>query len=625
MTEAQVALVVGSNMTAQAVSAAAATAYATAEIATAVYNAQIVTATHEAGMATATEDARLSQADQQRVDLALSVDSNNATAAAALNTQALADNAARLAAENDRRLKENTLSYIRGIVLIVFLSLAGLVILALTCLKVYDFIDRAIQRRRALALLAGKSPIQDAPAPARISITGPTTPAPELTTGQTSYPRLTADTPIAALPANTRSQLLRSQAYALRQFDANIAQWKTYEGSKALVGVGLDGPITFDPAIDPHMLWTGSSRRGKSSNAKLYLSALIRLGYYIVILNERASDYAAMSGHSNVTNLRAYSDSQRLDFALETIRAAVLEMDRRDQILQARGLNSWAKLIAAEPEAPPLFILIDEAIELCQAGGRGYQDELLSLIYKLVSQAGKFSIGIGLCATDPTARQLGDIGYGVIQQCGRVVFGFNSDSPSRSVLGDTSAVGLPPGQFIAVKGDGERVAGLGFNTDTATLINYVNGLPVANLKPPPAVARLTGPAVYLSGNSAPAEDLQEKDPALARLLADSALIGQYSGSKITSRTAIADRLRADGHPGWGSTGENIKRVELALEYRARVFSDTWAASILSSKPTTALAAEDRERLSSAVLPPPAPAVPSWLARPAASSDPLKAK
>lgn len=603
MTAAQVTIVVGATQTAQAVRATseagyiaatgtAAAATSTGVAAASTAEAAVATATHASAMATATEDARLSQADQALVDIAVTVAQDNAAAAALLNQQVIQDNANRLAAEAVKRERSNLLAFIRGVVLIILLALSGFAILLLIGVMVFDRLDMAKQRRRALAILAGVAPAPSGSDKGNklISVTAPAAALPpgqpgRLTTGQT---------PLAALPSNARSQVLRSQAVALRDYQADWGKWEGYRGEKVIVGVGLDGPISFDPAVNPHMLWTGSSRRGKSTNAVVYLTSLIRLGYYVVILNERASDFAPLTGRPNVTNLRAFSDNQRLDLALEAMKAAVAEMERRDLILQFKGLNNWASLLQAEPEAPPLFFLIDEAIELCQSGGQAYQDDLLNLIYKIASQAGKFSIGIGLCATDPTSRQLGSVGYGVIQQCGRVVFGFNSDSPSRSVLGDTSAVGLPPGQFIAVRGDGDRVAGVGFRADPPKLTGYLDRLAVPSVIPPATVARLTGPGAYLK--TVENEALQEKDPALARLMSDSNLIGRYSGSNLTSRTAIAERLRSDGYQGWGSTGENVKRVELALEYRARVMGDEWARQIIEDKSTTALAAEDRARI-----------------------------
>ena len=54
-----------------------------------------------------------------------------------------------------------------------------------------------------------------------------------------------------------------------------------------------------------------------------------------------------------------------------------------------------------------------------------------------------------------------------------------------------------------------------------------------------------------------------------------------------TRSAICEVLREQGHVGWGRTGPNVQRVELALNYLAAK-GNGWAQGILSGRRSSAV-------------------------------------
>ena len=581
--------------TAQAVAAAAAVATADAQATAAQATVDSADMTQAAVLATATEDMRLSNIDDQRVAIELEARKNDLKAAEQINQQIVADNQRRLDDEAARRAQEAQIAFYRSAVLIGLLALIGLATLGLIAMLMADRLHRMRRREEALRLLKEQGQPSSRPTttqPAQAQITagaGRATAAQGLTVSAPAQPQPR----VAALPPNQRTLLLQQAANSLSGMVANwqeFSRWNTRD--QMVVGVGLNGPIVFDLALLPHIFTAGMTRKGKSTLLRVLLAYMATSGYNVVVLNERSSDFSGLA-LPNVMNIRGFSEAQRLRMVQETFAAAIVEMNRRDGILHAAGVSTWREYLRQQPhETPLMFLFVDEFLELTQ-GSRSTRNDLMSNALTLSSQAGKFGIGIGLNATDPTQRALGDIGYSVIQNCARICLGVNTTYASMSVLGDGSAFGLPSGQFIAIDHNGDRHAGIGFNPTAAQLQAYIQERKPEAMRPFPVA--LTAVSRSITEEEAEA-DLEETDPELSKIIEDSRIISTLSGSgrigrSPDSRSAICEVLYEQGHIGWGRTGPNVRRVELALMYLASK-GDRWADGILSSSRSTAVTLED---------------------------------
>lgn len=249
----------------------------------------------------------------------------------------------------------------------------------------------------------------------------------------------------------------------------NDAAWKYFaqHRSSTRVLLGMESgarPILLDTQASPHLFIAGSSRRGKTTGGLVpYVAWALTVGFNVVLLGERAADFGSFYEHCNVTNLRAFSDEERVELTQAALEAARREMERRDQVLHAAGLNTWREMMQLEPdEAGAILIAIDEFLALATMGGTAVHRSMMQNVASLTSQAGKFGIGLVLAATDPRREALGPMGYLAIKQCARMAFGFNDRGSSRSVLGDDAAFNLPQGAFIYEGVAGGRQRGVAF-------------------------------------------------------------------------------------------------------------------------------------------------------------------
>ena len=531
----------------------------------------------------------LDDVEDNRVAIEMENRRSALVAADQLNQQIVTDNQRRLDQAAAKRDQQNAIAYTRSMVLVALMALLGLAVFIFIVAAIFDRFHRIRRREEALRILQGPQPQPDVPQ------------LPASAVGGAGTGRLTiskpADPPmrLSALPPQQRVQLLQQSAASLAGHVANwdeFARWR--KPGQVVIGVGPSGPVVFNLSLLPHIFAAGATRKGKSTLVRVLLAYLATSGYNVVILNERSSDFATLGTLPSVLNLRGFSAAQRLRLAQDAFAGAVEEMNRRDGILHAAGIPTWNEFLRQNPhEAPPTFIFVDEFLELAQ-GNRQAQDGLMRDALTISSQAGKFGIGIGLNATDPTQRALGDVGYSVIQNCARICLGVNTTYASVSVLGDASAFGLPAGQFIAIDHDGQRHAGIGFNPRPEQLSAYVRQYQPANVRPFPVA--ITAVSRSLTAEETQ-DDLDTVDPELSRIIEDSQVIATLSGSgrigrSADSRSAICEVLYDLGHIGWGRTGPNVRRVELALAYMASK-GDQWAATILAKSRTTALTVDDK--------------------------------
>ena len=531
---------------------------------------------------------KLDTVEDQRIDIEIENRRSALAAADQLNQQIVADNQRRLDQAAAEREREAAAKHARSIVLIVLMGLLGLVGILLLVAAIVDRLHRMSRREEALRALKGQ---QAAPA------------APQITAADSArQPRLTVSGPpdpqtrVASLPPRQRTALLQQSVAAL---EGQVANWDEFarwnKPDQMVIGVGVNGPITLDLALLPHLFIAGATRKGKSTLVRVLLSYLATNGFNVVILNERSSDFAALADMPNVLNLRGFSASQRLRLAQDAFAGAVEEMNRRDEILHAAAVPTWREYLRNNPRETPLtFIFVDEFLELAQ-GNRQAQDALMRDALTIASQAGKFGIGIGLNATDPTQRALGEVGYTVAQNCARVGLGLNSTYASMSLFGDDSAFGLPAGRFVVIDHEGQRHAGVGFNPRPAQLASYLEQRQPTVVRPFPVA--LTAVSRSLTTEETQ-PDLDTTDPELSRVIEDSQLISTILdsaaiGRATDSRSAICETLYELGHIGWGRTGPNVRRVELSLNYLASKGNQR-AAAILAKSRSTSLTQDDAQ-------------------------------
>ncbi len=615
--ERATAIAVNATSTAQAASAQATSQAFTAQETQVASIAQATAAqatvvsddmTRMAVIATATRSRELDAADDARIGIELAARTNALEAANQINQQIVADNQQRLDDDAHQRQMQMQLQAARSITLIVLISLLGIVFFVLLIVLIVDRFHRMRRREEALRLLQGTQPTAPQPQQPALPATAASSRGPAVgltisapngnghSNGHTNQ--------LSALPPNQRTIQLQQTAAQLSGLRANwqeFARWR--QPDKVVIGVGVNGPIVFDLSLLPHVFTAGATRKGKSSLLRVYLAYIATSGYNVIILNERSSDFAGLD-MPNVMNLRGFSQHQRLLLAQQTFEAAVEEMNRRDQILHAARVPTWREYLRQQPgEAPITFIFVDEFLELTQ-GDTTARSGLMSAALTLSSQAGKFGMGIGLNATDPTQRALGDIGYSVVQNCARICLGVNNTYASVSVLGDSSAFGLPAGQFVAIDHNGQRHAGIGFNPSPNELTTYVNANRPATTRPfPQALARVPRiieqpPTVQQDGG------WDAADPELSRIMEDAHLISTLTGSgrigrALDSRSAICEYLYEQGNIGWGRTGANVRRVELALMYMSDRGNE-WAQMILANSRSSSLKEQDSQLINNLV-------------------------
>lgn len=406
--------------------------------------------------------------------------------------------------------------------------------------------------------------------------------------------------PQNSAPAQITSS--RPPSDEIRLLEGQVANWSMFadwrDTVKVPLGVSPQGPIIINTVYSPHLFIAGATGKGKTTGGLWPLAAwALTTGQNVIFLNERAANFSAFYSHPNADHIRAYDDQSRVEAAMETLDSARREMERRDRMLHAAGLDSWASLRNVEPgESGNVMIVIDEFLTLATLGGTQVHRQMMQAAISLTSQARKFGISLVLVATDPRRDALGQQGYTAIKQCARIAFGFHDAGSSRSVLGDTSALNLPPGRMIVDDTNGNRHVGLAFHPQKDDISTLLRSRPVRPT-PLPDLLRAVSDGETVIEAPEPALPVLSADEQEARaagvdpqVVADARLISRYTGSRrIRTRRAITERLKDDGEIGWGSTGQNIARAELALLYLRDHKANEWAAQILEEAPTSALA------------------------------------
>lgn len=545
------------------------------------YAQEAATATSVAATVTAevpirAEETRVAAVIATRDEITTNMIADSATAQAQLNEQSLGHNEELIRLdvakrENDERLRN--ISHITRIVLAV------LIILAAAALAVFVIVIRSmawaagqkVQRR----LLESPSATRPPAAPDALRV--------EAAPGRVE-----------------RIQVIQQTHNLLENRLTNWDMFVDWNSAETIpVGVTLDGPVLLDVRTSPHLGIFGSTRMGKSTGGLIPVAGwFLSRGAHVFFLNERASNFSPFYAHPNAIHLRAFTLAERAAIARQTIGSVLREMERRDGVLHRAGCDSWYELmdsgrLATEPELGgdygQLVVVIDEFLSMTSTSSPAERDDFMRNLVQLTSEAAKFGICLVVAATDPRRDALGRFGYTAMQQVTRMVFGFRAEGPSRSILGDNSAVNLPVGHFVLEVVSGERKAGIAFQPGADGMMKLLRRRPVSYRPVPNFLTPLLSTSTESLNEPLGGAVLNEYTEAARRgygsqIVDDAQLVMRYADSGLQTRTAIARRLGEDGHVGWGSSGENVRRVEKALEYLSRYKGVVWAADILNEAP-----------------------------------------
>lgn len=580
----------GTAVMTTATAAAASTATAQANV-----SATAVMATETAVAPTRAEETRIAVVKAERDNIQTGMLEDSAEAQAELNAQALAHNQALIALDLERRAAEQRYERIKHYVSLVLGGLVVLVLVIIVSLVVGTWIMAWAADRKARRDLLRRGLLTD---------------------GQRSAPAQSDDNTIEGALSEARpASANRGQITVLESHDllrGRRANWQMFtewrERYHIPLGAGVDGPVTLNVLESPHLAIVGSSRMGKSTGGLLTVGAWhLSHGAHVLFLNERASNFRPFYTHPNAVHLRAYSLDARMALAQGAVEAMLREMERRDNVLHRAGFNTWHQIVesgelARNPEFGGehggLVIVIDEFLSMMAASSTATRDAFMTALVHLTAEAGKFDISAVVAATDPRREALGRYGYTAMQQMARMVFGFHGDGPSLSILGNKSAVNLPVGHFILESESGRPQAGVAFRPSGDDLAAMLRRWPVGYRPTPGCLA----PLLTATADTPPPRSAEPDEFARAAglgytrgVVEDARLVMQYADSALQTRTAIARKLAADGHVGWGSSGENVRRVELALEYLSRARNVVWAADILKEAPGSSLGVAGREQ------------------------------
>lgn len=254
---------------------------------------------------------------------------------------------------------------------------------------------------------------------------------------------------VLALPS-PRSNVIISEG----EIEGN-ASWTRFSDWNDLrylpIGASPNGPIMIDTNREPHAMIAGYTGTGKTRRILWpTVSAALASGVHVMLVNERGSDFKPFRNHPNVTIVRGNrNDMPKL--AAMVLSSAVKEVDRRDKILAEHGVSTWNRLPSGIDDGAEVVIVIDEFLALARS--RMIDPDMQKLMMEsaivLTSEARKFGIRLLITVTSPGRRALGDEGLTIRDQCARISLALKDKATSHAFMGDSSAMGLPEGHFIA--------------------------------------------------------------------------------------------------------------------------------------------------------------------------------
>ncbi len=227
-----------------------------------------------------------------------------------------------------------------------------------------------------------------------------------------------------------------------------------------LLGAGADGAI-FARTDTPHVLVAGRTGSGKSTALKVIIAQHLLDGRRVTIFGKTAGDFEVFRRHATIIELDATDPDTAVGKLVEYLRAAWMEVIRR----QKEARPTWQGVVDV--------IVLDELDNWAAiTEDSKINSRRLWLHPRAISNEGrKAGIHLLVASQNPTADT---INIGMRRNCQPVAFCLSDSAASRVVIDAPDAVGLPVGQFIALK-DG-LVRGIGLNPDDENITQLLRGV-----------------------------------------------------------------------------------------------------------------------------------------------------
>lgn len=136
------------------------------------------------------------------------------------------------------------------------------------------------------------------------------------------------------------------------------------ESDGLTLGVGADGPISWNPQFAAHMLLVGVTGSGKSVLGYSLTAQAMLQGYKIIAIDPKRLDMAWLAAH-------AYRPATTPEESAGVLAGTEREMERRLDACQVAGVSHVRDL----PTPPqPVLVVVEEAAELLDAGSKPAKD-----------------------------------------------------------------------------------------------------------------------------------------------------------------------------------------------------------------------------------------------------------
>lgn len=327
----------------------------------------------------------------------------------------------------------------------------------------------------------------------------------------------------------------------------SVAPWSIVESWRGPgFSIGVDEtlrPVIVNPETTPHLLVAGTSGSGKTRGILLpVVVQALNNGWNVVLVNDRAADFAAVRSHPALSNPSKDNESK-----VEMVERVAAEVRRRDQVLRDASATTWGRM---DRPGAPLMLVVDEIVSFAWSLRSTTPDlarRLWSAIITITSEGRKMAIMFVGATTDPTYRTLGKEGLTMRENCGRVAMKMKNAAQSRAILDEPSAETLGRFEFVAALGFGEQVRGRAFSPEDHQLLHSIRRPVVEELSP----LELPEPKV------------QEENRLADREIEDMILMWRMDG---VSYNEICRRL------GWAIGGNNLYKVQ-EIERQAKARAD----------------------------------------------------
>ena len=214
------------------------------------------------------------------------------------------------------------------------------------------------------------------------------------------------------------------------------------------------GDAIWRPAERPHMLIAGETGGGKGGTLRLILAQTAGHDWHVTVLNPKRSGEFAWLTHA--PDCEVVSDEAAMT---TTVRGLEVERDRRQQVIEAAGADTWHDL-PGRPW-PPVLLIVDEASEFLarDLDQGGHRARALVALARKGRSAGVHLV-VATQRPDVTDGALGQAGGALRDQlAARVAVGSLSPDGLRMVhpgAGPDTGAGLPgvPGRGLVRGLDG---------------------------------------------------------------------------------------------------------------------------------------------------------------------------